>query len=527
MPPVPDVVTWIAVIAALIQAITTVMHVRHGRTASESSRHRAVPNTLVMLGLVVSVIVALGVAIESYARERRHIGTLSYFAIRDELDTTFFRWVLFIFDVGTVVILFFPAAGLLGAIISSLIVGYLDKTQILVHIATLVTTSTASVLVVVAKISVYGHFEIPWLLIVIGIISGLLTKFEVPAKRSSDDSSQFDTTTDPGAEASTVEPIDSSSYQSPGRGRVLTVLGWTLGALVFLIIVISGPLYDDLVSKAGLPLWVHPLIAVAIVVLTLLLCGASAVLLKQGKRHRHRIIPSFEELTGKRYLLYLRPFTVDPAMALPPDEAPGWSSRSPFELPGTHEEFLVRQFRGLGRIVAIGQPGERLPRLGAERGYLPADNWQDTASRLIQGAHAVIMTAAPGPGTMWEFTEALHATAPTRLLLLVYEDKVYHAFREGVGQEYVTRSSAETDINWPPLPQLPDIPPAPHTKGLRWDFPLAGILSFDHQWRPQFTRFPPTVPRLRHVWTIRRLVRRELKPVLDPISRLPPAPPLA
>ncbi|MFI0469494.1 hypothetical protein ACH347_35935 [Saccharopolyspora sp. 5N102] len=527
MSPVPDVVTWIAVIAALIQAITTVVHLRHGRTTRESSPRRAVPNTLVILGLIVSVFVALWAAMESYAREHRQLGTLSYSVIRDELDTTFFRWVLFICDVGTVVILFFPAAGLLGVVVGSLVTGYLDRTQVLVHIATLVTTTTASALLVVAKISIYGHFEIPWLLIVLGIIGGLLAEFEVPAKQSSDDSSQFASTTDPDTEASAEDPIGSPAYQSPGRGRALTVLGWTLGTLALLIFLIAGPLYDDLVSKADLPLWVHPLIAVAIVVPTLLLCAVSAVLLERGRRHRHRIIPSFEELTGERYLLYLRPFAIDPAMASPPDEAPGWSTRSPFELPGTHEEFLLRQFRGLGRIVAIGQPGERLPQLGAERGYLPVDTWKDTASRLIQGAHAVIMTAAPGRGTMWEFTEALHATTPTRLLLLVYYDEVYHAFREGVGQEYATRSSAETDINWPPLPQLPDIPPAPHTKGLRWDFPLKGILSFDDQWRPQFTRFPPTVPRIRHVWTIRRLVRRELKPVLDPISRLPPAPPLA
>ncbi|MER8073779.1 hypothetical protein ABTZ59_36775 [Streptomyces sp. NPDC094034] len=66
----------------------------------------------------------------------------------------------------------------------------------------------------------------------------------------------------------------------------------------------------------------------------------------------------------------------------------------------TQEDFLVRQFKGLGRVIAVGQPDERLPLLGAERGYLPVDNWQDTVSDMIQGAHVVMMSAAPGPGTV-------------------------------------------------------------------------------------------------------------------------------
>ncbi|SEF98838.1 hypothetical protein SAMN02982929_01185 [Saccharopolyspora kobensis] len=510
--------------AASVQALTTAIQVRHGRSTSASGPRRAVPNTLAGLGLAVSAFAALWLTVESYGRERRHLGALVYSTIRPEWDSAFFRWVFLLLDLGTVVVLIFPAAGLIGVLISSLIAGHLDSTQILVHIATLVTTTTAGVLIVVTKVHVHGDLTIPWPLIVLGVIGGLLADVEVPAGRSSDDSRQLGPATDTGAEEADGDRGADRARQSPARGRALTALGWTLRILVLLMFLIGAPLYNDLVSGADLPLWTHPLLAVALVIPALLLFGVSAGLLDQGRRHRHRIIPSFEELTGQRYLLYLRPFTIDPAMALPPTEAPGWSTRSPFELPGTHEEFLMRQFRGLGRVVAIGQPGERLPALGAERGYLPVDNWQEAVSGLIRGAHAVIISAVPGSGTMWEFTEALHATAPTRLLLLVYDDELYHAFREGAGQEHARRSSAEPGIDWPPLPQLPDIPPAAHTKGLRWDFPLRGILSFDHRWRPRFTRFPPAVPRLRHVWTIRRLVRRALKPVTDPISQLPPAP---
>ncbi|MGW2150508.1 hypothetical protein ACWCOT_39800 [Nonomuraea bangladeshensis] len=482
--------------------------------------------------LLGTVFAALWVVTESYAWERRQLGTLygSQFhitVIRDELDVTFFRWVLFAGDLAIYAIFFLLAPATLGGIIGNLLTGLMNRQRTLAYTATLVAVTASSVSVVATKISIYKAFYIPWPMIVFVLAASLLLSIADGPAKTSHDGSQLDTTTDPGTAAPTVEPVDGRSYQSPGRGRVLTALGWTLGALAMCIWLIGGPLHENLVSKWDLPFWAPPLIAVAIVVPPVLLLGASIVLLERGRRHRHRIIPSFEELAGERYLLYLRPFAIDLAMALPPDEAPGWHTRSPFELPGTHEQFVIRQFRGLGRIVAIGQPGERLPQLGAERGYLPVGNWQDTVSRLIQGAHAVIMTAAPGPGTLWEFTEALRTTTPSRLLLLVYYDELYHPFREGAAQEYATRSSAEPDVSWPPLPHLPDIPPpAPHAKGLRWDFPLQGILSFDDEWRPRFTRFPPTVPRLRLVWTIRRLVRRELKPALHPVSQLPPVSPL-
>jgi hypothetical protein len=279
-------------------------------------------------------------------------------------------------------------------------------------------------------------------------------------------------------------------------------------------------------STAQLPLWLRLLIMFAVPATGWQLIAYSYRVLSRGKQHRVRLIDSFGQLDGTRYILYLRPFTLDPEMAQFPHEAPGSFSRSPLELPGlTQEEFLVSQFAHLGRVVAVGQPGERLPLPGAERGYLPVANWQNATSRLIKAAHVIVVFAAPGPGTVWEFTEAVRTVAPMRLLLLVYNGpSEYDAFRAAVAQEYATRF-AESAATWPPPPQLPDLPsPTRHVKGLKWDFPLKGIVSFDKEWRASFTPFNPVVPRLRWRWTIPRLVRRELEPVLGALSQLPPAP---
>ncbi|GAA3504724.1 hypothetical protein GCM10019016_118370 [Streptomyces prasinosporus] len=245
-------------------------------------------------------------------------------------------------------------------------------------------------------------------------------------------------------------------------------------------------------------------------------------LVVRGRQHRAPVITSFEQLRGERYLLYLRPFALDERMSEAPPDTPGASGRSPFEVPGlTTEEFLIGLFSRHGRVVAVGRPGEQLPLLGAERGYLPLQDWRHTVSGLIQGAHTVLMSVAPGPGTVWEFTEVLRTTEPERLVLMIACDPSdYDLFRADAASEYAARRSREGGT-WAPLPALPDCPEAPQPAKRKWAVPLRALVTFDRDWKPALFRFVVTVPRWRHVWTVRRLVRRQLEPVLGPLSALP------
>ncbi|GGS45246.1 hypothetical protein [Actinokineospora fastidiosa] len=361
---------------------------------------------------------------------------------------------------------------------------------------------------------------IPWVLVALGALNGLMRgEDEGPAGKQLPAPTRR-------AERSPVTGPAASTAQRRGVGRLLVGLGWTAGG-IGLLLAFSGTFLIKFLfleasrEMAERPVSVRLAVLVGVIASGGLLAGAGRAAVKRGRRHLRRTV-SFDALDGQRYLLYLRPFSVDAALAASP-EAPGWHTRSPFELPGlTQEAFVLRQFRDLGRVIAIGEPGERLPALGAERGYLPVDDWKDTVSSLIRGAHTVIMTASPGPGTVWEFTEAIRVSEPTRLLLLVYEEPAYYAFRDAAGRKIVDRSTTEEGKVWPSPPSLPNIPPPEqHDKGLRWDFPLTGILHFTIDRSARFTRFPTAVPRLRHVGTIRRLVRRELQPVLDHVSHLP------
>ncbi|WP_329386147.1 hypothetical protein OG625_27070 [Streptomyces sp. NBC_01351] len=309
------------------------------------------------------------------------------------------------------------------------------------------------------------------------------------------------------------------------RGGTLIGLGWALRALG-VVMAISGTPGRALFlvpteGVAQLPWWLRVVIWLVILEAGWLVFDLGSRLLVQGKRHTATVITSFGQLAGVPYVLYLRPFVLDPVMASRTPE-PGRLWRAPFELRGlTQEEFLVRRIGRLGRVVAIGRPGERLPLIGAERGYLPLDDWQDTVGELIRGAHVVMMSAAPGPGTLWEFTESVRTVPPARLVLLICTGpEVYEIFRYKAAQEYAARSGP----GWPPMPHLPDWPtPGPQAKGRKWEYPLRGYITFDEAWRATFTPFEVTVRTLHWGWTTGREVTAQLEPLFGPLAELPPA----
>ncbi|MFI1168607.1 hypothetical protein ACH4UM_34840 [Streptomyces sp. NPDC020801] len=336
--------------------------------------------------------------------------------------------------------------------------------------------------------------------------------------------------------------------QRRAKGRVLIYAGWTLritGTMLGLLgfVVFKSSFESDHWNSIGsMPWWLRLLGAVVAFAVGVAAFVTGRFVVVRGKQHTAGIVESVDRLAGSTYLLYLRPFANDyPDMASLNNDIQGGGANleTLFFISGlTQEEALVRRFRHFGRVVAIGRPGEELPLPGAARAYLPLDDWQDSVSGLIAGAHVVLLSAGPGPGTVWEFTEAVRLLPPTRLLLLAYCDAAaYDLFREAVAEEYVRRSRTEPGAPqtglWPPLPDLPDFPlPArPERprwqvalnggrKRLRWDFALKGLVAFGPDWKATFVRFDPTTLPLVSIWTLHRLVKRELQPVMEQLTAL-------
>ncbi|MCO8275838.1 hypothetical protein M1L60_35185 [Actinoplanes sp. TRM 88003] len=175
--------------------------------------------------------------------------------------------------------------------------------------------------------------------------------------------------------------------------NVLIFLGDTRGAAIVLTpaaVVVSGPAY-----VMGLNLRRH------------------------GRRHLARVLDSPGAVGDEPFVLYLRSF-VDDARLDVPQERPSMPALTKFLIAGrSEEEQIARAVRRIGRLVAVGEPGERLPYAGADRVHLPLDDWQEPVSDLIGRARLVVLSAGTSKGTLWELQECMRLLPPKRLVVLV------------------------------------------------------------------------------------------------------------
>lgn len=238
-----------------------------------------------------------------------------------------------------------------------------------------------------------------------------------------------------------------------------------------------------------------------------------------GRRHTIRLIKDPSALQPRSYVLYLRPFDLDDQLyRVRP--AP---SRNPLRrlwtpLSRTFEEDVVLTLRlKLGRVVAVGRPGERLPRSGARRFYLPAD-WKPTVSGLVREARLVVLATGTTEGTLWELTEVVRLLPPERLLLLVFTNATdYDLFRRAAEARFTARAAELEGREAARLAgfRLPDYPPLENPDARVGAVGTQGFITFGPGWEPEFVRLDPTaVWALSDLGRLRKVMRRQVNPVL-------------
>ena len=162
-------------------------------------------------------------------------------------------------------------------------------------------------------------------------------------------------------------------------------------------------------------------------------------------------------------IIYLRSFKDDEKAA-----APIIAPNIPIFF--TEEEYLVDTLNDFGPCVAIGQPGEKLPDLGAARLYLDDDEWQDKVRELLVSSSLVVLRAGDTPNFFWEVEQSAKFVKPKNIIILIPKIR-YDLFRTRANPYF-------------PKPLLEDIGDA--KTGIR---SLYGYIYFDEDWTSHFIKF--------------------------------------
>jgi hypothetical protein len=83
------------------------------------------------------------------------------------------------------------------------------------------------------------------------------------------------------------------------------------------------------------------------------------------------------------------------------------------------EEALGLRLRDFGPFLAVGEPGEGLPQLGAARAYLSDDQWQAAVLSWIKESRLIAMLCGPTRWIHWEMQNIIAFQRLDRVLLLL------------------------------------------------------------------------------------------------------------
>jgi hypothetical protein len=114
------------------------------------------------------------------------------------------------------------------------------------------------------------------------------------------------------------------------------------------------------------------------------------------------------------------------------------------------EEALSETVGKLGPFLAVGEPNEGLPQLGAARAYLGQDAWQEAVLGWIRTSRLIIMLAGPTSWIHWEMQHIIRSGRLQKLLLVLPPGRTVAGTKVAIARQQrwdnIVRSLEETPL---------------------------------------------------------------------------------
>jgi len=277
--------------------------------------------------------------------------------------------------------------------------------------------------------------------------------------------------------------IEEASHQISTSNQALKQKPWWGGILISLggVMILTGSGYA-LLNIAGDLLTIF---------LWIIFAYMGVRLLNRGRRHFVKVGLAALQKDPRPPVLYLRPFGEDGATG---QVSPNAINRGFIEKGAwrqiailtrfldTYEQYIGFAFREIGPFVAIGNPTERLPQLGAIRIYVGQEgDWQQVVSTLASKAGYVLLQIGHSDGLMWEVHYIANQVRPEQLILSLPNPRI----RVGRLSGPKKRERNRQEIYQAFRSKTKDFFPSPLPESIGG----AKFIYFDHAWKAQLSLF--------------------------------------
>jgi hypothetical protein len=147
--------------------------------------------------------------------------------------------------------------------------------------------------------------------------------------------------------------------------------------------------------------------------------------------HRN-MLPSVEHVMKadrRRPILYLRSFAFDQDDVQPVQKAylregfltwrvitpQFWIRRRILNF----EEILCKGLKIIGPVLALGQPGERLPKIGAVRKYVSEFQWHNEVLNMLHTSCIICLVVGTSRGLLWELEQLIEGDSLAKTLFII------------------------------------------------------------------------------------------------------------